>query len=516
MAAVVLFFCYLRQSRTVTVGADGGSIALQAWDMLHGNALLQGWGMSDVSFYSTELVQYVLLEALHGLGPDVIHIGGAMTYTLLLLLAGLVAKGRAGGREGLVRVLVAGGIMLAPALGNATSTLLLTPDHLGSAVPVLLAWLLVERLPQRWYVPVAVCVVLVWGQVADLLVLLTGVAPLVIVCGIRVGQKVWRREPLKSQWYELALIAAALASVGLMRAAEALIRISGGFVLQPVAMSFAGWSAMPQHLLVTGEGLLTLFGASFFGPEPSNYMIFAVLHVAGVAAVAWAFCVAIRRFARREELIVPALVLAIVLNVAAYVPGTYVANLLSTREISEVLPFGAVLAGRLLAGPIVRAGRAVRLVLGSLGITCLVCYAAAAGYGAAQAAVPAQNQDLVAFLMAHGLRSGLAGYWQANSVTLDSGGQIVVRPVKLNAAGLAVANLWEAKASWYDPRANQANFVVTVSRPPSQEWQMQPFQARDTFGHPVRTYRFGRYTILVWHTNLLAHLGQGVDKSVGP
>jgi hypothetical protein len=301
-----------------------------------------------------------------------------------------------------------------------------------------------------------------------------------------------------------------------MRAAEALIRVSGGFVLQPVATSFAGWSVMPRHLLVTGEGLLTLFGASFFGPEPRNYMIFAVLHVAGVAAAAWAFCVAIRRFARREELTVPALALAIVLNVAAYLPGPYVANLLSTREISAVLPFGAVLAGRLLAGPMVRAGRGVRLVLGPLGITCLVCYAAAAGYGAARAAVPAENSDLVAFLTAHGLRSGLAGYWQANSVTLDSGGRIVIRPVKLNAAGLAVPNFWYGKASWYNPRAYEANFVVTVRSPSSEAWEMAPFEARDTFGRPARTYHFGRYTVLVWHTNLLSHLRAGVPGGAGP
>lgn len=516
MAAVVLFFCYLQQSRTVTVGADGGSIALQAWDMLHGNPLLRGWGMSDVSFYSTELVQYVLLEAIRGLGPDVIHIGGAMTYTLLLLLAGWVAKGRAGGRDGLVRVLVAGGIMLAPALGNATSTLLLTPDHLGSAVPVLLAWLLVERLPRRWYVPVAVCAVLVWGQVADPLVLIIGAAPMAIVCGIRACQNVRHREPLTSAWYELALTAAALASVGLARAAEALIRVSGGFVLQPVATNLAGWSAMPHHLLLTGEGLLTLFGASFFGPEPSHYMFFAVLHVAGVAAAAWAFLAAMGRFARREELAVPALALAIVINVAAYVPGPYVANLLSTREISPVLPFGAVLAGRLLAGPLVRSGRVARFALRPLGIACLVCYAAAAGYGAAQAAVPAQNQDLVAFLTAHGLRSGLSGYWQANSVTLDSGGQIVIRSVQVHGAlGLVAPNVWEEKASWYNPRVYAANFVVTVNSPPSQAWEVAPFEARDTFGRPARTYHFRRYTILVWRTNLLSRLGPPVSGSAG-
>ena len=42
------------------VNADGASNALQAWDMLHGNLLLHGWWLSDVSFYTTELPQYTL------------------------------------------------------------------------------------------------------------------------------------------------------------------------------------------------------------------------------------------------------------------------------------------------------------------------------------------------------------------------------------------------------------------------------------------------------------------------
>jgi hypothetical protein len=56
---VVLFVCYLRLSRTQPVVSDGASNALQAWDMLHGNWLLRGWTVSDVSFYTTELPEYV-------------------------------------------------------------------------------------------------------------------------------------------------------------------------------------------------------------------------------------------------------------------------------------------------------------------------------------------------------------------------------------------------------------------------------------------------------------------------
>jgi hypothetical protein len=203
LAATVLFILYLRQSKSVTVGSDGGSIALQAWDMLHGNFLLRGWAMSDVSFYSTELLQYALLEWARGLSPDVVHVGGAMTYTIVLLLAALVAMGkpaRRGLRHGIggeraVRALITAGIMLAPAPGDGSSTLLLTPDHLGSTVPVLLVWLVVDRCRPRWYVPVAVGILLAWGLVADPLLEVTGVAPLVLVCAIRAAQRRHPRDP---------------------------------------------------------------------------------------------------------------------------------------------------------------------------------------------------------------------------------------------------------------------------------------------------------------------------------
>ena len=48
-----------------------------------------------------------------------IHIGGAMTYTLLILFAAYLARGRATGRDGAVRALVAAVIMLAPAPARA-------------------------------------------------------------------------------------------------------------------------------------------------------------------------------------------------------------------------------------------------------------------------------------------------------------------------------------------------------------------------------------------------------------
>jgi len=87
-AAVVLFVAYLRLSGTYAATSDGADQALQGWDMLHGNWLLHGWTLGDVTYYTTEIPEYMLIELVRGLGADVVHIAGALTYTLLVLAAG--------------------------------------------------------------------------------------------------------------------------------------------------------------------------------------------------------------------------------------------------------------------------------------------------------------------------------------------------------------------------------------------------------------------------------------------
>ena len=77
------------------------------------------------------------MTAFAGLRPEVVHICSALTYTLLVLLAAFVARGRARGAEGVIRALLAAGIMLAPQPTGPTQVLLGSPDHVGTAVPVL-------------------------------------------------------------------------------------------------------------------------------------------------------------------------------------------------------------------------------------------------------------------------------------------------------------------------------------------------------------------------------------------
>ena len=495
LAGAVLFTCYLHLSRTAPVDSDGASNVLQAWDMLHGNPMLRGWVLSDVSFYTTELPQYALIELIRGLSPDVVHIGAAMTYTLLVLLAARLAKGGATGREGMVRVLIAVGIMLAPRLGNGVYVLLLGPDHVGTAVPVLLVWLLLDRAPRRWYVPAAAGGLLAWAAIADSIVLITAVAPLTAVCITRIYQA-WMRQgkPLRSCWLELSLIAAGLFAVLAARVVLALIAAHGGFTVWPVGHSFATYDAVPGHVLLAIQGLLLFFGASLLGHSLGLVSLLALLHLVGLALAAAAVCLAIRRLLTGTELVTQVLAMAIVISLAAYLAGTRTTGIHSAREFSAVLPFSAALAGRLLAGPIARA----RLlpVLAVLGIAILLSLGREVVWPPAQA----QNQQLAGWLAAHHLDYGLSGYWQAASTTVDSGGRVQVVPIHGRVLGRGE---WERKASWYAPGTHDATFVVLQPPGPGTPYPWHP-DIEAHFGRPARIYHVGTDIVLVWDRNLLA------------
>jgi hypothetical protein len=354
---------------------------------------------------------------------------------------------------------------------------------------------------------VLVCLLFTWVMVADSIVLLTGVVPLVLVCLLRSGAMLIRR-PRAVRWYELALAAAAAAGGVAGLFAPRAIAALGGYQESKVGtgtalgqLQHASWVTLQAFLELFGANI---FGASFHGATPVIEVVFVALHLAGVLAVLWALGLAFARLFRAGELIVPVIAVAIVLNLGAYMISARGLSLLGAREIAEVLPLGAVLAGRVLGDQVLAWTRAARAWLVPVLAVLAAGYLAAFGYGAAQASVPPANEPLAAWLVAHRLSDGLAGYWQANSTTADTGGRVLVSAVGLDAVGQLVPYQWETDDANYDPAKHDATFVVADG--PDAPLGMQD-AAVLTFGRPARIYHAGSYTILVWNTNLLAKLG---------
>jgi hypothetical protein len=530
VAGLALFFCFLRLSWTYPAGSDGADQALQAWDVLHGNLLLHGWTIADVTYYTTEIPQYMLIELIRGLGADVEHIAAASTYTLLLLAAGLLARGRSTGREGLIRFALAAGIMIAPQFGNATHLLLSQPDHLGTQLPLLLALLLLDRAPRRWYVPVAVGAILTLVVIADQVAMLTAAVPLAIVCGARaLLGVVWHRKSLASQWYELSLVAVAVLSYPLAKLAVRLIIHLHGFQVLPLATKRTPIADIGQHIVLTVDGILNVFGADFLHLSKSSLLgpslgglpmaagiALAAVHLVGVALAVWGFFRAFRYFFDPSDLVSPVLATAILINVAAYVLSVVPVTLFDTREIVAVLPFGAVLAGRMVPGTLTRLPRRLKPALALVSVGVLACYVAGLGYGTAHRSVADPDQAIVPWLEAHHLTTGLGTYFEANLITMDSGGRVAVRTVSWQFTR-DVPRRYESKADWYDPRQSYANFIVTNTADNTQLPNGSPRRnsliplpaiAALHAGPPAHVYHYKTFTIMVWNHNLLDDLGK--------
>jgi hypothetical protein len=509
LLAIGLFAAFIRLSATYPVNSDGANIVLMAWDMLHGNLLLHGWDMSDVSFWTTELPQYMLVGWVRGLGPDVPHIAAAMTYTLALVLAVLLARGarssEAGTREQLARSLLPVGIMLAPQLGAGVFVLLLSVGHIGTAVPMLVTWLVLDRAPARWYRPVLAGVLLAWAVIADPLVLVVGIGPLAVVAAVRAVRARRTRSGPGAIGPELALAGAALAAGGIAAGAPAAIKALGGYTVHTIPFHIVTWSALGAHARTTGLSLLTVFGAGFQGTAAGAPVVFAALHLVSLVVVAAALAVVLARFGARD-LIDQVLAVAILANLAFYLASSFSSGVLNSREIAAVLPFGAALAGRTLSPWLARPRSWVAPAL----LTVLAGYAAALGYQLTQPPAPPANARLASWLASHHLTHGLSGYWQAGSVTLDSAGQkggseVTIRPLVDHFGGL-VPYQWEASRSWFGGRSHDANFIVLDQQPGYFSYWSPAREVRTVFGPPATTYRTGPYTIMVWHQNLLATL----------
>jgi len=545
VALAALFLLSLSQSRSSALSSDGASNILQAQAMLHGNPLLRGWWTSDVSFYTTELPEYALAVAARGLSPDVVHICGALTYTLTVALAGLLARGRATGAAGLRRAGIAVAIMLAPSVLGGTEVFLENPDHFGTSVPILLVLLLLDwgegrddAHGRRWYVPVAVCALLAWSQVGDQLSLVAATVPIGAVCAFRLAVTLIRRRPRAELRWDGLLVAAALVSVAVAGIAERALRAIGGFDQRPIPSTrLASLGQVPGNARLLSQSILLLFGANQPG-QPSQpltisrhvpLLLSADLHVIGlvVAGAGLIAGIAAGFFGRPArpggpgwDRVVQILVAAFGVTIAAGLFTTVMQSLSSAHEVAILLPLGAVLAGRTLPSsarrlvrplvPRLAAARAPSVRMATVTTAATVALAgwlavgvSEAAYGAAWPASPLPVQSVAAWLVAHHQRDGLAAYWQGTETTVASGGRVLVAPVTV---GGTAAKHWEASSAWYQPSRYRATFVIAGLGPISTENALSVATARARFGRPAAEYHVGINIVMIYRYNLLTRL----------
>jgi hypothetical protein len=501
---LALFAFFLRISLGSRVDSDGANNALQAWDMLHGHVLLHGWVIGDATFYFFELPLLAISELFFGLANLAFHVASALTYLIVAVCAVALAVTDSRGAARAARCAVVVTVLAVPLFTTSAVTLLLEePDHIGTSVFLLASFLLIDRIPARWFTAPLVCLILCAGQLSDMTVRYVAVPAIVLICGYRVLAE--RR--LRSG--EAALVVAAVASVPLEALLRTVMLHLGAYTMVPPQSNLAPVRQWPHHVVVTWLNLRTLFGA-FVAPDTKLGGVAAAFGVVcllaagfGLVRVAWTW-----RAARRAEQLLFA---AIICNIGVYVVSV-IATSTHSREIVAVLPCGAVLAARACVPARMAGTRPALLVVAAAALAALLPLAAAA----TQPTLRPASVPLAAWLEAHGLTYGISGYWDGSVTTAQSGDRVQIRAVDvLPKHAKAYVPRWEANSLWYDPSRHNATFVVADH---TGKDSLASFER--LVGKPAVTYRVASWFVMVYRTNLLPRLayypGQPVPAGATP
>ena len=486
----VLFLCYLRISFTYHVTSDGANNALQAWDMLHGHLLMHGWILGDATYYTFDLPVLALTEIFFGLQDLTSHVASALIYLIVTVCA--VALAVADSR-GLARVARAGVVV---AVLTATfhvewnaPYLLGAPDHVGTSVFLLVSALLIDRAPARRYTSPLLLAILCAGQIGDATVRYVAVPAVVVVSVYRMAAA------RKVRTGDAANALAAVASVPLAAAVRALMVHFGAYQMVAPRTAIAPPGRWPHNAAIAWHAMRVLFGAEVASgsanpARDAGYVlgIACLLAVAaGFARVVWTW----RTASRAEQL----LCAAIVINLAVYVVSTMPIPS-NPYEVVAILPCGAVLAARACVPRRIPDRLRAGLTAGLAAAVALVPLAIAA----ARSPATAPTAPVTAWLKAHGLTYGLAGYWNGSVITLHSGGQVQARAVVIQGSRV-IRYDWETDTQWFDPSRHDATFVITdLAGIGLSPW------AEHYFGKPSQIVRVSHWAILIYPRNLLTQV----------
>ncbi len=488
--ALALFAILVRISYSSPVNSDAANNTLQAWDLLHGNLLLHGWIIGDATYYTFELPLYAITESVLGLHSVVPHVDSAIIYVIIAALAVAIAKtssrGLAAWTRGGVVVTVLAAALLTP---QGVSIVLEKPDHTGTSAIFLLCFLLIDRFPSRRFTAPLILLILCAGQLGDETVLYVGVPTVILVC-------VYRTLAARTlRTADMAIAIAAAVSAPLAVLVRSVIVHFGGYLMIAPRNGLALFSQWGYNATLTQRGIRALFGA--FAPRGAPLATAgAVLGFICLAAAAYGFCRVVwnwRRASRAEQL----LCLLIVVNIGAYVFSTLPVPS-NARELVAVLPCGAILAARALVPDRIVASARAQVAIAASALIAIVPLAAAATVPpATPEAVP-----LAAWLEAHGLKYGVAGYWNASAVTLVSDDRVQVRAVTQRYFGMAAKD-WETKVYWYDSAQHDATFAIADITKTTANDGIPAYVFEQYFGRPSSVHEVAGKLILIYRKNLL-------------
>jgi len=498
IAAAVLTLLTSLSQHAIVNDSDTSTVVLEGFAMRHGNVLLHNWSLSLDSFWTVDVPFYALGTFIIGLRPLLVNVVPAF-IGLGTVVAGIFAA-----RDDLRgRAVVVGGATVTALLilpSHALSFFFLQgPWHIATGLWCLLGFIGLRNGRFGWGWCLAV-LFLAAGLLGDVQALAFGVLPMFAAGLVAIARRrSWRGG--------VALISAAAASVVVSEAVREVSLKIGTFTFNEShhTATASRMSDSIGHLLNWSAALFGVISGPFGGPEIPLPLRLA--HLIGLLVVL--ACVGFAAFEMVRSIVLgqtrigddeahwrldDLLLLGIVGDLGVFEVLTLSNNVLYARYLTVAVIFAIVLTGRVLgrASRRLRAGTNVRLV-GVLGLVLVAAFSAEVGLELA-APIPAQPAiALDGFLSAHHLREGIGDYWAASAITVQSDGEIAIRPVVANLKHKIVPDGRQAPSTWYSGQHFQ--FLVYQSEPYGR---VDAATVAGTFGAPKTTWIIGQYRVVVW------------------
>jgi hypothetical protein len=500
---------YGRLARSFVLIADDATGVLEADAFLHGNYLLHGWTVSNVSFYTTDLPFYIIGVFFRGVHFSLLHGVPVAIYTLTLALAvWLAGRGRRHRRSAWLGMAVTFVLMGLPS-GVLAHQVFSAYVRVGTTLLILASWSVLDIAPGRavsWGRYALFMLALTLAIAGDKFALWIAATPTIIVCARRILKAEDGDGPNKA--ILLGTCFCAIVASGVL---SKLIKTAGGFTEVPFVFSIVPINIFLKNLLYLTEGVLELYRANFFGRVLNGATACRLFGLLGLGFVAYSTYCAFR--ARRTpgageecraDFLGEILSVAIVINLAAYVLGHKAIDLMTTRYLLPSFIFGAVLAGRF---GMERAG-GVPLLYPGIAVLAIF-YVALFGKGllSPPAADPQGFANLAEWLHNKNLIYGYGTYWASSITTVASENRVKVRAVTVDGDQIK-PKLWMSDRRWY--RDTPAHFLVFwTSHDGDDDLYTIKFQtATGVFGPPSEISSVGKFTVLIWDKDITPCLGQ--------
>jgi hypothetical protein len=503
LAALTTIF-YMESVHGWAGSSDKATAILEGQAMTRGNVLLHGWSLPVSSYWTTDALMSALLIPIVGTQQLLMNLQPALTTALFVAVGAFAATRDVRGRQAVTAAVVTVVALTVFAPPMMEFYLNAGAYHVGTGLFALLAFLALRRAKFNigWAAAVAILGV---GALGDLELFAYGTAP-VLVCGVTstIRQRHWKAGA--------PLLSAGASSVALF------------LLLERVKISLGGFHWVPHHRGVSladlGRNLkdVVVVFADFLGGSGNwhGYLISRVdqwWHLPGAVIVVFGLAYGVYWLVRRvvsgsravphsgssDPRILDELLVLATLGAACTFVLEADTGIRQARYMTVSVLFACVLAGR-VAGrlwPGVPAlGR--RVTMGVAGLA-LLGLAGTLGLQLSQPAMQSPPNGLIALLESHHLRWGIAGYWSASVVTVDSRGSVVIRPVVIERSQI-VAMSDEVDSAWY-----RRSFQFLVLDQIQSDARLSANIASASFGPPSHVYRVDTWKILTWSHRVSVH-----------